>query len=350
MVSDSASQIAIVILNWNGQKFLQQFLPTVIQNSPGCQIVVADNASTDNSVAYLQQEFPAVRLILHPKNLGFCEGYNQALRQVEAEYLVLLNSDVEVTPGWIKPVISLLASDSTLAACQPKIKSYYHRNYFEYAGAAGGFIDYLGYPFCRGRVFETLEEDQGQYNDEVPVFWATGACLFIKAAAFWRAGGLEPAFFAHMEEIDLCWRLQLMGYKIMYCGHSEVYHVGGGTLPKNSPRKTYLNFRNGLALLYKNIESDNKVQILLTRVLLDWVAAFKFLATGFGKDAGAVLRAHWHLWQNRIYWQEQRAKTAHDHPLAPGLIYPKSLVWEYFIKRRKTYRKLNVPNRATLPA
>ena len=350
MVSDSAPRIAIVILNWNGQKFLQQFLPVVIAHSPGCQVIVADNASSDASVSYLQQEYPEVKLILHPANLGFCEGYNQALQQVDAEYFVLLNSDVEVTSGWIRPIISLMASDSTIAACQPKIKSYYKRNFFEYAGAAGGFIDFLGYPFCRGRVFESLEEDHGQYNDEVPIFWASGACLFIKAEAYWQAQGLEPAFFAHMEEIDLCWRLQLRGYKIMYCGLSEVYHVGGGTLPKNSPRKTYLNFRNGLALLYKNIYSENKTSILLVRILLDWVAALKFLATGFGKDAWAVLRAHWHLWQNRKYWQNQRAHTKHNHAIAPGLIYPKSLVWEYFINKKKHFKDLNVPHCATLPA
>ena len=350
MESDSALRIAIVILNWNGLKFLQQFLPAVIAHSPGCQIIVADNASSDGSVPFLRKQFPNVGLILNPDNLGFCEGYNQALQQVAADYYVLLNSDVEVTPGWIKPVISLMAADETIAACQPKIKSYYKRDCFEYAGAAGGFIDYLGYPFCRGRVFETVEKDQGQYNDEIPVFWATGACLFIKAEAYWQANGFEKTFFAHMEEIDLCWRLQLMGYKIMYCGHSEVYHVGGGSLPKNNPRKTYLNFRNGLALLYKNIGPENKKSILLTRIILDWVAALKFLLTGYGKDARAVLRAHGNLWQNRKYWQIQRAAMNHTHALSPGLVYQKSLVWEYFINRKKTYQELNIPDRAPLPA
>lgn len=350
MVSDNSPRIAIVILNWNGRKFLEQFLPSVISHSPGCQVVVADNASADNSVSYLQKEFPEVKLILHPDNLGFCEGYNQAFRQIEADYYVLLNSDVEVTPNWLNPVIALMATDASIAACQPKIKSYYKRNYFEYAGAAGGFIDYLGYPFCRGRIFETIEEDKGQYNDTVPVFWATGACLFITAEAYWQAQGLEPAFFAHMEEIDLCWRLQLMGYKIMYCGQSEVYHVGGGSLPKNSPRKTYLNFRNGLALLYKNTEPRKLNIILITRIILDWVAAFKFLLSGYRHDAMAVLRAHWHLWQNRKYWQKKRAETKHRELTYPELIYPKSLVGEYFINQKKYYPELNVPNRAALPA
>ncbi|GEO06768.1 glycosyl transferase [Adhaeribacter aerolatus] len=350
MVSDSAARVAIVILNWNGQKFLQKFLPVVIAYSPGCQVVVADNASSDDSVLFLQKEFPAVKLILHSENYGFCEGYNRALGQVNAEYYVLLNSDVEVTPNWLDPIISLLDSDARIAACQPKIKSYYKRNCFEYAGAAGGLIDYLGYPFCRGRLFETIEEDKGQYNDVRPIFWATGACLFIRATAYWEAQGLEPAFFAHMEEIDLCWRLQLMGYKIMYCGHSEIFHVGGGTLPKNSPRKTYLNFRNGLALLYKNIGPENLYKILITRIVLDWVAAFKFLITGFRHDALAVLRAHWHLWQNRKYWQKRRAQIQHQAVISPELIYPKSLVGEYFLNGIKTYPQLNIPNRAALPA
>ncbi|WP_223816051.1 glycosyltransferase family 2 protein [Adhaeribacter rhizoryzae] len=350
MVSDSASRVAIVILNWNGQKFLQQFLPVVIAHSPGCQVVVADNASSDNSILFLQKEFPEVRLILNSENLGFCEGYNRAMRQVKAQYYVLLNSDVEVTPNWLQPIITLMDADTNIAACQPKIKSYAKRQYFEYAGAAGGLIDYLGYPFCRGRIFESIEEDHGQYNDTRPIFWATGACLFIRAEAYWQAQGLEPAFFAHMEEIDLCWRLQLMGYKIMYCGHSEIFHVGGGTLPKNSPRKTYLNFRNGLALLYKNIGPDNLYKILLTRIVLDWVAAIKFFLTGYRQDAAAVFRAHWHLWQNRKYWQKRRAQTSHEHKICPELIYPRSLVGEYFINNRRVYPQLNIPNRAALPA
>jgi GT2 family glycosyltransferase len=272
------------------------------------------------------------------------------LQQIATDYFVLLNSDVEVTPDWLQPVISLLESDKTIAACQPKIKSYYQRTKFEYAGAGGGFIDFLGYPFCRGRVFEAVEEDYGQYNDVVPVFWATGACLVIRAAAYEQAQGLEPAFFAHMEEIDLCWRLQLLGYKIMYHGQSEIYHVGGGTLPKTNPRKTYLNFRNGLALLYKNVAPQKRRQILATRVVLDWIAALKFLTDGQPKDAAAVFRAHCHVWQHRKYWQSRRHLAQNTSLINQKLILRKSIVWEYFIKRRKTYAELNIPNRAALPA
>jgi len=350
LVSSLLPNVAIVILNWNGQQFLQKFLPLVLAHSPGCQVIVADNNSTDNSVAFLQQEFPEVQLIRHEKNLGFCEGYNQALRQVEAEYFVLLNSDVEVTAGWLKPVISLMETDQTIAACQPKIKSYYQRTKFEYAGAGGGFIDFLGYPFCRGRVFDAIEEDYGQYNDIAPVFWATGACLIIRATAFKKAQGLEPAFFAHMEEIDLCWRLQLLGYKIMYHGQSEVYHVGGGTLPKTNPRKTYLNFRNGLALLYKNAAPQKRRQILTIRVMLDWVAAFKFLTDGQPKDAWAVFRAHRHVWQHRKYWQNRQHLAQNASLINPDLVFNKSIVWAYFIKGKNTYRALNVPHRTALPA
>ena len=349
MVSDYSFDVAIVILNWNGQKFLQQFLPTVIANSKGSRIVVADNASTDNSISYLQQHFPEVQLIQHAVNLGFCEGYNQALQQVQAKYFVLLNSDVEVTPGWLLPILKLMDSDTTIAACQPKIKSYYQRTYFEYAGAAGGFVDFLGYPFCRGRLFETLEQDLGQYKDIKPIFWATGACLFIRADAYHSAQGLEPVFFAHMEEIDLCWRLQLMGYKVMYCGQSEIFHVGGGTLPKESARKTYLNFRNGLALLYKNVNPQKRFAIMFCRIILDWIAAGKFLADGHAKDAGAVLRAHWHVWQMRHYLQKKQVLAQHSVAINESLIYQKSIVWKYFIQRKRTYADLNIPNSAALP-
>lgn len=325
-------------------------MPLVIAHSPGCQVVVADNNSSDNSVAYLQQEYPEVWLIQHHTNLGFCEGYNQALRDLPFEYFVLLNSDVEVTPNWLKPIIALMAADKTIGACQPKIKSYYQRTKFEYAGAGGGFIDFLGYPFCRGRVFETLEEDYGQYNDVIPVFWATGACLIVRATAYKQAQGLEPVFFAHMEEIDLCWRLQLLGYKIMYHGQSEIYHVGGGTLPKTNARKTYLNFRNGLALLYKNVAPQKRLRIILTRVLLDWIAALKFLTDGHPKDAAAVFRAHRHVWQNRSYWRSKQHLAANSRLVNPDLVLKKSIVWAYFIKGKKTFPDLNIPNGAALPA
>jgi GT2 family glycosyltransferase len=247
---------AVVILNWNGRNFLETFLPSVLEYSARCaDVIVADNASTDDSVAFLQEHYPQIRIIEHPKNGGFSKGYNDALKQIDAEYYILLNSDVEVTPNWITPVIEMMDADPSIAACQPKLRSFEDRSQFEYAGAAGGFIDAYGYPFCRGRIFDVLEEDRGQYDDACEVFWATGACLFVRADLYHALGGLDEDFFAHMEEIDFCWRLKNNGHKVMYCPDSTVYHVGGGALPKSSPRKTYLNFRNNLALLVKNLPS-----------------------------------------------------------------------------------------------
>jgi len=340
LVYKPAPTVAIVILNWNGQKFLAQFLPSVIAYSAGHLIYVADNHSTDTSILFLQENYPEIKVIQHQQNLGFCEGYNVALRQINADYYVLLNSDIEVTPGWLYPIITLMESDATIAACQPKIKSYQQRTYFEYAGAGGGLLDRLGYPFCRGRIFHSLEKDEGQYNDVFPVFWATGACMFVRAAAYHQSKGLEPAFFAHMEEIDLCWRLQNAGYKIMYCGHSEVYHVGGGTLPASNPRKTYLNFRNGLALLYKNLPAQHFYFTLFNRLLLDWIASIKFLISGQPADSWAVLKAHYAVWQNRSYWQQKRKEqlTPEESHLAGW--FKGSIVWEFFIRRKKTYRAL----------
>ncbi|PSR57148.1 dTDP-Rha--alpha-D-GlcNAc-pyrophosphate polyprenol alpha-3-L-rhamnosyltransferase [Adhaeribacter arboris] len=330
----------MVLLNWNGQKFLAQFLPSVTANSIGHLIYVVDNHSTDNSVAYLQENYPQIKLIQHHQNLGFCEGYNQALRQIRADYYVLLNSDVEVTAGWLDPLITLMESDATIAACQPKLKSYQQRDYLEYAGAGGGLLDRFGYPFCRGRLFNSLEKDEGQYNDILLVFWATGACMFVRAATYHQMKGLEPAFFAHMEEIDLCWRFQNKGYKVMYCGQSEVYHVGGGTLPASNPRKTFLNFRNGLALLYKNFPARGFYSTLFTRLVLDWIAALKFLLSGHPADSWAVLKAHRAVWQNRSYWRQKRAEQfGLDLPNLSGW-FNGSIVWEYFIRRKKSYREL----------
>src|SRR6478609_7911509 len=226
------NKVAIVILNWNGRKFLQQFLPGVIQHSPDASIVVADNASSDTSVEWVEQNYPGVRIIRNPRNEGFSKGYNLALRQVKAEYFILLNSDVQVTAGWLNPLIELMDKNPQVAACQPKIRSFTQPEHFEYAGAAGGYIDSFGYPFCRGRIFDNLEKDEGQYDDEQTVLWATGACLMIRSKLYHQAGGLDEDFFAHMEEIDLCWRLNLMGYQVKYCPDSIVYHVGGGTLNK----------------------------------------------------------------------------------------------------------------------
>jgi len=349
LVSDLKPTVAVVILNWNGRKYLEQFLPSVLAYSAGAELIVADNASTDDSISFLRAHYPAVRIIKFSENYGFCEGYNKALFQIKADYFVLLNSDIEVTPHWLEPIIALMETNPGIAACQPKIKSFYRRNFFEYAGAGGGYLDFLGYPFCRGRLFETLEEDKGQYNDVVPVFWATGACMFVRAKAYQEAGGLEPAFFAHMEEIDLCWRLQRMGYTIMYCGHSEVYHVGGGTLPKSNPRKTYLNFRNGLAMLYKNIPPAQVIEIFFIRIILDWVAALKFLANGDYKDAQAVFIAHRDVWQNRKYLQAQKRKLSFSEKKLKGF-YHRSIVLDYFINRKTTFRALNIPDCTSLPA
>jgi len=332
---------AVVILNWNGLRYLQQFLPSVVANSNGCEIIVADNASTDGSVAYLQAHLPQVRLILLPENYGFCEGYNRALRQVQAKYYVLLNSDVDVPPGWTTPVLNLMESDVSIAVCQPKINSQQHPGFLEYAGAGGGMIDAIGYPFCRGRLFETLEADRGQYNDVHEIFWATGACLFVRSEVYHTLGGLEPEFFAHMEEIDFCWRAQNAGYKVMYNGHSHVYHVGGGTLHKSNPHKTYLNFRNGLALLYKNLPARELLPTIFLRVLLDWLAALRMLLAGQKADAKAVLDAQIAVYRKRHYWRSRRKAQPQKNsfPHMAG-VYKGSIVWAYFVRQKKTVQDL----------
>ena len=252
--------IAIVILNWNGRKYLEQFLPSVLASTyAGKEIIVADNASTDDSIAFLSGYYPQVRVITLDRNYGFAGGYNQALKQVDSDYYVLLNSDVEVEPGWIEPILELMESDHSIGVCQPKIKMFANRELFEYAGAAGGWLDFLGYPFARGRVFDVCEQDRGQYDAAGPVFWASGAAMFVRAALYHRLGGLDGYFFAHQEEIDFCWRLQLADYKVYTCPQSVVYHVGGGTLPKGNERKVFLNFRNNLIMLAKNLPAGAKI-------------------------------------------------------------------------------------------
>ena len=331
------SKIAVVILNWNGRKLLQQFLPDVIRYSAGAQIIVADNGSTDNSLEILKKEFPAVRIIQNDSNKGFTGGYNEALQFVEADYFVLLNSDVEVTPNWIEPIVDLMDSNKEIGACQPKILNYYDKTSFEYAGAGGGYIDYLGYPFCRGRIFNDIEKDEHQYDDTIPVFWATGACMFVRSDLYRKLGGLDTQFFAHMEEIDLCWRMQTAGYKVYYCGKSVVYHVGGGTLPKNNPRKTYLNFRNNLLMIYKNGGSQ-KTSILLKRRVFDLLAALKFLITNGRKDAFAVLKAHHDFRKMR---KEYPPHFFENNPKTKlSTIYKRSILWDYYLCRRKKYSSL----------
>ncbi|MBC6609383.1 glycosyltransferase family 2 protein [Hymenobacter sp. BT507] len=342
--------MAVVILNWNGRRWLEQFLPTVLAHADGATVVVADNASTDDSVALVACDFPQVRLIQNADNLGFCEGYNQALEVLRTtaafRYYVLLNSDVEVTAGWLPPLRTLLEQQPNVAAVQPKILQYStdtaERAQFEYAGAGGGYLDRLGYPFCRGRLFDTLETDRGQYNDARPVAWATGACLLVRAAAWHAMDGLDAAYFAHMEEIDLCWRLWNAGHEVWYQGSSTVFHVGGGTLAKSNPHKTYLNFRNGLALVYKNSPTSELPSVLAQRLLLDWVAALRLLAQGQVADCRAVLRAHWYVVRHVRHWQLRRRQFPPRLRIAerPG-VYRGSLVWAYFAKGKRVFPALN---------
>lgn len=300
-------KLAIVILNWNGRKFLEEFLPTLIERTPNwAQIVVADNASSDDSVAFVRQHYPSIRLILNDCNYGFAGGYNLALSQIEAEYYCLLNSDIEVSEHWVEPIIEMMDADRQIAAVQPKIRSFSHRSQFEYAGAAGGFIDKYGYPFCRGRVFDSVEEDDGQYDTPQEIFWATGAALFVRSSVYRELGGLDDEFFAHMEEIDLCWRIKNHGYKIMVEPNSVVFHVGGGTLPKNDSFKTFLNFRNNHFLLIKNLPSKRLIPTFFARLVLDNIAAFSFLCQGHGKDFVAVYKAHVAVLKQHRHFMKKR--------------------------------------------
>jgi len=318
---------------------LAQFLPSVIQHSlEFAEVIVADNASTDDSVSFVKENFPSVRIITLDRNWGFAAGYNKALEQVDAEYYILLNSDVEVTADWINPVVALMDSDATIAACQPKIRSYRKKEEFEYAGAAGGFIDKWGYPFCRGRIFHVFEEDKGQYDDIREVFWASGAALFVRAELYRKAGGLDEDFFAHMEEIDLCWRLKNMGYSVYFHPQSLVYHVGGGTLLMGTPRKTFLNFRNNLQLMSKNLPKRKFIPLILLRLVLDGIAAISFLPNpnGWG-NFRAVFRAHF-----SYYWlfprlMKKRRNIPHRKV---SCIYRQSVVYLFFVKKVRSFSQL----------
>ena len=333
---------AIVILNWNGIKFLQQFLPGVIAHCPSwARVVVADNASTDNSVAWIKDHYPAVHLIVNDKNHGFAGGYNEALRQLDDDYFVLLNSDVEVSPGWLEPLIEQLDSFPNLAAIQPKLLAWHNKEQFEYAGAAGGFIDKNYFTFCRGRIFETCENDQQQYNDFIEVAWATGACLVVKSKAYWEVGGLDESFFAHMEEIDLCCRLKNRGYAIGYLGTSKVYHVGGGTLNKQSPFKTYLNYRNNLALLVKNHFTSPLFTRLFIRMCHDGVSGLVHFLKGEWKQIPAIIKAHFHFYSRlpMLLQQRRELKLQLNAPNRKGF-YEGSIVWDYFVGGKRTFPKL----------
>lgn len=341
-------KVSVVILNYNGKNWLQRFLPNVILYSTysNTEIIVADNASTDDSIAFLQQHFPQIKIISNNENNGYAEGYNDALRRVESDYYVLLNSDVEVTKNWIEAVIEYMQQDELIAACQPKILSYKHKDTFEYAGAAGGFIDQYGYPFCRGRIFDTCEKDEGQYNQSSEIFWASGACLFIRAKLFHQVGGFDSDFFAHMEEIDLCWRWKNLGYKICYCANSTVYHVGGGTLQKSNPKKTFLNFRNNRSLLHKNLSPQKLQKITENRNKLDQLAAFIAQIKGNFAEAKAI-RAGLQEYQINIQkWEIKRLQIeAMQSALTIGKpnktgIFEGSIVWNYYVKRIKKFSQL----------
>lgn len=336
----AAPHVSIVILNWNGRNYLQQFLPSVLATTyTNKEVVVIDNASTDDSVQYLQQQWPAVRIVQNNQNYGFAQGYNEGLKHIQADYYVLLNSDVEVSPGWLDPMVRLLESDASIAACQPKILQYDNRELFEYAGAAGGWLDYLGYPFARGRVFDVCEKDEGQYDTEVPIFWASGAAMFVRANLYHALGGLDEYFFAHQEEIDFCWRLQLAGYKVYACPKAIVYHVGGGTLPKGNARKVYLNFRNNLMMMAKNLPRWEAIWKISYRFWLDYISAFKSLLAGQKTYYRSVMKAHGSF----MKWLFLKRKKGIFPPKKKGELYGclhKSVVWSHFIRGKKTFAEI----------
>ncbi len=337
------SATAVVILNWNGVNWLKKFIPVLIANTDASEadIIVADNASDDHSLAYLRENHQEVQLIILDKNYGFAEGYNRAIDQIQHPYTVLLNSDIEVSPNWLSPLVRKLSESEQNVACQPKILDYNNKHKFEYAGACGGYIDYLGYPYCRGRLFNELEEDKGQYNQEASVFWASGACLAVRTEKYKEVGGLDNLFFAHMEEIDLCWRLKSRAYHIFSVPQSVVYHVGGGTLSKISPFKTYLNFRNNLLLLYKNLPKGQLFKILLYRSVLDMVAGVKFIFDWQIKHFFAILKAHFHFYKMYPKFRAKRIANRQQTKLESiPEIYKKSIVFQHFAKGVKLFSDL----------
>jgi GT2 family glycosyltransferase len=330
-------KVAIVILNWNGKKILEQFLPSVVEFSEEATIYVADNASTDKSIPYLKEKFNKVTIIQNKTNGGYAKGYNDALKNVTEDLLVLLNNDVEVTQNWLQPIINEFKRDDSLIAAQPKILDFNNKRYFEYAGAGGGFIDQLGYPYCRGRIFNTIEKDKGQYNDINKIFWASGACFIVRSNEFKELNGFDENFFAHQEEIDLCWRIQQNGGIIKYIGNSTVYHVGGATLSNINPTKTFYNFRNSLLMLVKNIKSSKVWIILFIRLLMDGIAGLHFLIQGKWKHTLAIVKAHFSFYSllpryiNKEYKIRKEIKYYHI----------KSIVWNYFIRKKRIFKELN---------
>lgn len=336
-------RVAIVILNWNGKLLMEQFLPSILKYSPAeiAEIIVADNGSTDDSITMLRDKFPTVQLILLDRNYGFAEGYNQAIERIDLPYVVLLNSDVEVSSGWLDAPLAALDADPSIAAVQPKLLAEQNRQFFEYAGAAGGYMDYLGYPYCRGRIFQCIEEDKGQYDTPTDILWGSGACLFIRTDVYKKEGGLDSHFFAHQEEIDFCWRLRTRGYRLVCIPQSVVYHVGGGTLNAESPRKTFLNFRNNLLMLYKNLPEKRLLAVMRRRFFLDYLAALQFLLSGKKANAMAVYKARkeFHKLKSRyipIRKENLKKRTVQDIPEING----KSLLFTFYLKGKRRYSDL----------
>ena len=325
-------KIAVVILNWNGAKLLEQFLPSIVSFSDEATIYVADNASTDSSIEIVKSKFPLVKIIQNDANYGFANGYNVALKNVEEDYYCLLNSDVEVTANWLTPILSTFENEKEIAIIQPKILDFKNKEFFEYAGAAGGFIDKYGYPFCRGRIFDTIEKDLNQYDDEREIFWATGACFFVRKEVYRKLNGFDGDFFAHQEEIDLCWRAFNFGYKAKYTYKSVVYHVGGATLNEGNPRKTFLNFRNSLLMLLKNLPKNQLFSIIFIRLVLDGIAGIQFIVKGKFKHCFAIVKAHYSFF-GLISRNLKKRNTIQK----PNYYHTKSIVYRYFVKNGKVF-------------
>jgi GT2 family glycosyltransferase len=332
-------KVAVVLLNYNGVEILPKFLPSVVQWSAPYKIYLADNGSEDLSLEYVKKYFPQINVIALSENFGFCGGYNRALQTIESEYYILLNTDVEVSEGWIDPLLNIMEEDANTASVQPKILSWKNKNRFEYAGAAGGCLDILAYPFCRGRIFNTLEADEGQYNVETEIFWSSGACMMVRSSAFHKAGGFDEYFFAHMEEIDLCWTLKRMGMCIRYCPTSVVWHLGAGTLPTTNPKKVFLNFRNGMLLLIKHFPLAQLLWKLPLRWLLDWLALFRFLAIGELANAQSIIKAHIDIIQNIGKWNNYRNGVKKYTKQVKG-IYQRIIIIEYFLLKKLKYSDL----------
>ncbi|NLJ81946.1 MAG: glycosyltransferase family 2 protein [Bacteroidales bacterium] len=333
-------KLAVVVLNWNGIKFLKQYMPSIVEyTSKNTKIYVIDNASIDDSVSFLKENFPSVHIVLNADNYGFAKGYNEGLKHIQAEYYCLLNSDIEVTPNWDEGVIEFMDKHKDVAVCQPKLLALLQKDEFEYAGAAGGFIDKNGYPFCQGRLFSTMEKDTGQYNDNREIFWATGACMFVRSHIYHSLGGLDDDFFTHMEEIDFCWRVKNQGHKVMYYADSVVYHYGGGTLATGSPKKTYYNFRNNLVMLYKNLPSNRLFSVFCFRFIFDIIAGARFLIDSGINDTLAVIKAYGSFWANYSHNRRKRKQTVQQKHTT--MMYKKNIVFQYFILKKTKFTDLN---------